>query len=216
MSNGRYSFSTTHAFYQNDALLFQFVLHELMITQQKIQKDCQESLLNQLIGESIPYDIQFPLFKGAMGSLKKLYFYFSILKIRNNEKTRQNAFKEMAEFSEDAIKKAENCRYFLKSNQEESAKCFEVIKDFLNLISKCVFSEILYFHENENILYFLLRNQIEIDSLFGSRLVATTFERLGGIQETCQVILDKYSLRGFHHLLPFILQQSEVLQSQYL
>lgn len=73
----------------------------------------------------------------------------------------------------------------------------------------------IQFKTNENVLFFLLKNQEELDKIyepsFVRELCAEMFD--GGLQEMAEFIVKRYRERGFFHLIPTIETQIAKLES---
>jgi hypothetical protein len=63
-----------------------------------------------------------------------------------------------------------------------------------------------YFHQDENVTFFLLRHREQFDKIFGQDFTKKFFKKMyaGGLPEAGKMMTQKYSERGFENLLPVI------------
>lgn len=89
----------------------------------------------------------------------------------------------------------------------------EKMANALHRFSRLITRLLHDFKEDENVLFFVLRHQEQIDGLFGShfvvQLLTEMFSNLGNAE---QYISRKYEDRGFNHLLPLITKKISEFQ----
>jgi hypothetical protein len=85
--------------------------------------------------------------------------------------------------------------------------------DNIARVSHLLLSLILCYRDNENVLYFLLNRQEELDNLYHSSCLTHLFEQMypGGVKEAKELLIKRYTIRGFHHLLAHINQKMAAL-----
>ena len=75
--------------------------------------------------------------------------------------------------------------------------------DNLNRVSRLLLRVILQFRNDENVVFFMLRNRESFDTLYKTNFVSKIFRKMypNGIEEVGQLLMKKYSERGFNNLL---------------
>ncbi len=76
----------------------------------------------------------------------------------------------------------------------------------LTRISKALIPLFDAYSEDENVLFYILRSRAQLDEIFGDNFVAQMLAKMHpkGISGIETLLLDRYSKRGFNHLLPII------------
>lgn len=73
-------------------------------------------------------------------------------------------------------------------------------------LSRLVMRSTLLYHNDENVIFFLLHNREKLDALYNPGHVASLFRKMfpKGTQEVGQFLLKRYEERGFDNLIPII------------
>lgn len=86
----------------------------------------------------------------------------------------------------------------------------------LKRLSRLVWRSAIPFSHNENVVFFILRHKKQLDALykpgFTRELIKKMFSK--GINEACQFLLERYSIRGFNNLIPVINRKFAELEVQ--
>lgn len=85
-------------------------------------------------------------------------------------------------------------------------KGLKKIIDQMKRFSKALAFKLQQFSDNENVIFFLLRHQNELDKIYGKQFVFKTINKMHskGIEEATIFILKQYKNRGFNHFIPAI------------
>ncbi len=75
--------------------------------------------------------------------------------------------------------------------------------DNINRVSRLILRIIIQYRDNENVVYFLLRKRDELNTLYKTDLVSKIFRKMypNEVEEAGQLLMKKYSDRGFKNLL---------------
>ena len=84
----------------------------------------------------------------------------------------------------------------------------------LYLTSRLLAEGVYHFRDDENVLFFLLRNYKRVVELYGSKFLGKTINKMypQGLQDLESLIMHRYKNRGFEHLLPAISQKMTEIQ----
>lgn len=172
----------------------------------KKRRELLLSLCTDLSGEVMSIAPTFP-WTTRQGSLKALVHYCHLLRMP-----------PLVERSERAYRQAVLARQHLLSWQERGhitpvhlralARAVESLARNMHKIGQALTRELLQYAHDENIIFFLLRRQVEFDTLFHAPYVAGLLEKMyrGGIDQAEQHLIRQYTKRGFEHLLPTLTQ----------
>lgn len=191
--------------HQDEALLFQFVLHELLATRRILSEGPSLLHIQKLIGDLYqPYS---PSHQQS-GSLLKLYYYLSMLSLHFPKRNSLDdpLFRTIFCTTESAIDKAIACQRHFDKTPIAFEKSFRLLQKKCKILSNLIFKRITHYLQNENVLYFLLRRKQDFDTFYHKKTVVTIFENLfrGGMEEALEWISKQYRQRKFSHLLPLI------------
>lgn len=75
--------------------------------------------------------------------------------------------------------------------------------DNINRASRLILRIIIHFRDDENVVYFLLRHKDALNDVYKTDFVTKLFRKMypEGIEEAGQLLMKKYSERGFNNLL---------------
>jgi hypothetical protein len=95
---------------------------------------------------------------------------------------------------------------FIRSYSQVTANVTKLIQAIHELIP--------HFKDDENLLFFLLRHQQNLNRLYGKEFLSTLLLSLfpDGLQEMEEFLHTKYSARSFHHILPQISEHFAALR----
>lgn len=204
-------------FYQKKGILFQFILHEFLkstslIDQLLTQRD--SSLFSQLLGNHstplITYALSPPL-SYRPGALFKLQYYFSLF--HPKDESMENIFLSIQK----AFKMAEKS-FHLSLNHPTFFEEFTLLSKLMKKIALLLFKMIPSFSEDENVLFFLLEHQNEIEKTSGKKFLLSVIKKVfkGGTSEMASFLYYRYSQRGFDHILPHIHRLIHNFDSTYV
>ncbi len=213
------------SFHQNNGLIFQFILIHYcsamteMMTLEAILKKNSKGLDERVI-ETFER-LQGPPFKNGLypwnadnGLFFKLKNFCSALAAKSYEKDKEALY----------LEKAADKVWKLGRDIQESTLCVRSFSKMLKLsaamrtLARQIVQTIPQFRDDENVIYFLIKNHERLDSLFGSHFVVTLMDFLfpAGQEETEKFLINRYTQRGFTQLLPMITSQTENLYSRHL
>lgn len=78
--------------------------------------------------------------------------------------------------------------------------------DNIRRVSRLILRILVQFKDDENVLYFLLKYRTDLDQLYKTQFVARILKKMfpNGSEDAKNLMIQKYSERGFHHLLDSI------------
>lgn len=191
------------AFYhQNEALLLQFLLHESLRANQVLKKKPNPELFLQLTGNLNHYP---STWHAPFGHLPKLFHYCSLLSMHFNTPP-SLLCAHLGESLERAFVLAKSCQALTDAEEEERGKLYSKLKKETRLFLKLLFEKVADFRDNPSVLFFLLKHQEEFDALFREPIIRKTFQAFfpEGMKHAYQFLVEKFSKKGFNHLLPLI------------
>jgi hypothetical protein len=85
----------------------------------------------------------------------------------------------------------------------------------LKRFSRLVMRAVLPFSQDENVVFFILRNKEQLDALYKPKFTKDLIKKMfsKGIQEASQFLLERYTIRGFNNLIPLINRKFEELEA---
>lgn len=113
----------------------------------------------------------------------------------------------------DAIQLLEN----IDRSEQNIKKLYKILSKFIKemrLFSKLTAEIMRQFSGDENVVFFMLRHQPELDRLYGSRFVFKLINKMypKGIAQASDFLLNQYKQRGFDHLIPTIQKKISELE----
>lgn len=213
------------SFHQNNGLIFQFILDHFcsamseVIALETLLKRNNKGL-EQRVVESFEKLLGAPFQNGLypwnsdIGLFFKIKNFCSALAAKSYEKDKEALNLEKA---------AENV-WKISRDIQESTLSVRSLSKILKLsaamrrLARQIVQTIPQFRDDENVLYYLIKNQAKLDDLFGNHFVVTLLDFLfpGGQDETAQFLLNRYSQRGFTQLVTEITTELENIYSQHL
>lgn len=242
-SNAGVSTRYVNTYHHNNSLLFQFILSEFLAAFEEIQamnslcnrkpltipagmtepkqiddiSQLIEASLNKLVGSSRDYMRLFcwNFNEGIVSRLKTYCALFS-QNIANDEK-------ELLAMQHYADKVWQNCLHgidMLYESSDEFSPLFAAVEKAHSAMlrfAKLIARVIQQFRDDENVIFFVLRNKEQFDKLYGKRFVVKLFCRIyaKGLREVQQFLSKKYSARSFD-LSPIIATNIAELEASAL
>ena len=124
----------------------------------------------------------------------------------------------------EVLKKNDGSIHKMKNHLDQLATHFPEI-DFSKLLEtltagkrtklkEFILKLIPHFHDNENVLYFLLNRQKEFNKFYRKPIVSKIFNELfkGGLSDAKAFLIRRFTQREFHHLLPLIDEKMALLE----
>ncbi|MCC5831920.1 MAG: hypothetical protein JJU12_02630 [Chlamydiales bacterium] len=193
-------------FHQNEALLYQFFLHESLLACMLVKETPTPDLLKQIMGESAHQ------FYNSQGHLPKMLHYYD-LHMENFEP--YPAMKSVGRTLDRALSAARSCADLIDKECKDHKKHFLQLRRELKKVGKLLYDLLPHYKNNPHVLYFVLCRHEQLDSLYGKASLVSLFDSLfeGGLVEVETFLSDSFSRKGFHHLLPNIQKQLETIQN---
>lgn len=184
------------------------------------------SILPSLTGSQsvIASEISFP-WTAEKGSLNKLrhYCYLFVHRSKSEDKDIAN----MNVCVSKAFHSALQCREVILSLQQESLENTSVpsyvtlyqlldrLIDNMRRVSRLILRILIQYRTDENVLYFLLRHREDFDRLYKTQFVIKILKKMypRGIKEAGELLVEKYSRRGFDSIIPAINHQIEEMHA---
>lgn len=101
--------------------------------------------------------------------------------------------------------------------EQNIKKLYKILSKFIKemrCFSKLTVEIMRQFSGDENVVFFMLRHQPELDRLYGSRFVFKLISKMfpKGITQVSDFLLSQYKQRGFDHLIPTIQKKISELE----
>lgn len=192
-------------FHQNEALLYQFFLHESLTACMLVKKTLTPDSLKQVMGEASDK------FYAPLGHLPKMLHYYD-LHMANFEPYPN--MKSVGRTLDRASLAAKNCTVAIEKNSIEPKKTFSQLRRELKKIGKLLFELVPNYKNSPHVLYFILCRHEQLDALYGKASLARALNTLyeGGLNEVEAFLVESFSRKGFHHLLPHIQNHLKTIQ----
>jgi hypothetical protein len=209
-----------NAYHYDNSLLFQFILAETLATLREanqlleIQGDPQKirQSMTRLVGT---LNDSYRLFSWAPenGSLAKLRSYCSYF--AHSADPHDNVLIPLVHTAEqnwllglvclDDLRLIERTRS-TPAHRTKLNKSLKELSTGLQKLCKMIAKLIEQFWNDENVIFFVLRNKGDFDALFGERFVKNLLKKmyLGGIWGAASFLSKRFAKRGFEHLVPII------------
>lgn len=221
-----------NSYHQNNSLLFQFILAEFLEAYTEIQRldalcsrtpsplpsdelTCRQAennfhliqpVLTKLVGSTRDYMRLFS-WNVSEGILSKLRTYCSLfLQNADTDEKELIAIQHYADkiwqnclLAVDALHEVPQDRNQLFASLEKSSSAMQ---RFAKLIPRLIHQ----FRNDENVIFYILRNHKTFDQLYGNRFVVKLFLKVypKGLKDAQLLLLKKYTDRGFENILPSI------------
>lgn len=213
------------SFHQNNGLIFQFILvhfctamTEVIALETALKKNgkgLEERVVDsfeRLLGD--PFKNGLYPWNSDIGLFFKLKNYCAALAAKSYDKDKE---------ARNLEKSADQVWRLSREIQESTLSVRSLsrilkLSAAMRLLARQIVQTVPQFRDDENVLYYLVKNQQQLDSLFGNHFVVTLMDFLfpGGQEETERFLLNRYTQRGFTQLLPSISQNLENIYSQHL
>lgn len=225
-----------YSYYRDASLVFQFLLSEFLkaVNQASMlderlfqykqkQRDSYLELLGPLteLCSYLPKHARFFPWGFAEGSLNKLNTLIQhYVQLEGDSKE----LKEIQILIDRSLKEAQKALEHLKTSEEESSSLYvqemielhisQVLKAIKKL-HKLILPLLQNYKKNENVIFFLLRNQQDFRKIYGKRVFVQFFKEMypSGPQSLEKFLLKEYSKRGFKQLAKNINEKMSELVS---
>ncbi len=214
------------AYHLDRSLLFQFILAEMIKAHQ------EAALLSWRKKKLTPSDIQLlihPIIRlcgiqqeymrifawnsseGILAKLKKYCAYFAEMGPSGNKQL--TTLQRLASSAwltgmqcADHLRQLKEKEKYSESETTQLSKNLTRLKTTIHKLGKETIRAIREFNQNENVIFYILRHAEQFDIAFGSGFVKKLIEDLysEGLSEALQLLKNRYTLRGFDHLIPHI------------
>lgn len=215
-----------NAYHRNSSLLLQFILFEFITAYAESQKlaelchlkpsplpvanewnelpDTRQSQINaafsKLVGVSTGQErlVVWHFEEGLLSKLKSYCLLFS-----QNERDEKELL-GMQHYIDKATQHGLHAKTLLHSEEArpQFLSALEKMNQSMQRFAKHIARVLTKFREDENILFFLLRYRIQLESVYSPRFVAKLLFRMypKGLRELQQLIKTKYTKRGFTNI----------------
>ncbi|HEV8051018.1 MAG TPA: hypothetical protein VGP47_00875 [Parachlamydiaceae bacterium] len=232
-----------NSYHQNNSLLFQFILAEFLEAFTEIQRldslcsrtsnlssdelSCRQAennlhlihpVLTKLVGSTRDYMRLFS-WNFSEGLLPKLRTYCALF--LQNADTDE---KELIAIQHYADKIWQNCLQALDALHEvpqdrtqlfaSLEKSSSAMQRFAKLMTRLIHQ----FRNDENVIFYVLRNHKTFDKLYGNRFVIKLFSKIypKGLKEAHNLLITKFTDRGFENMLPSIFAATAEVEASSL
>ena len=221
-----------NSYHQNNSLLFQFILVEFLEAYTEIQKLdalCSRTFVPLLNGEDACRETEnkLPLIQQTLaklvgptrdymrlfswdfseGLLSKLRTYCSLF--LQNADTDEKELIAIQHYAEKIWHMCLQATEALQEIPEDRPAVFialEKSSSAMQRFAKLIARLIHQFKDDENVIFFVMRNYKIFDKLYGARFIIKLFSKIypKGMKDVQQLLVKKYSERGFENVLPYI------------
>jgi hypothetical protein len=209
-----------NAYHYDNSLLFQFILSETLATLREanqlldLQGDVKllRSSIMRLVGS---LNDSYRLFAWAPenGTLAKLRSYCSYF--AHTADPHDNVLIPLVHTAEQnwllSLVCLDDLRHIERTRAApaQKTKLNKSLKDLssgLQKLGKMIAKMIEQFWNDENVIFFILRNKAEFDEVFGERFTKNLLKKmyLGGVWGAASFLSKRFTKRGFDHLVPII------------
>ncbi len=198
------------AFYhQNEALLFQFLLHECLQVHLLLKKKSAEKFL-LLMGN---YEETSRTANAPSGHLPRLQHFCTLLSTYFTDNS-SKLCKNLQQTLDKAFTAAKKC--YLTPDEQTQIKHYTALKKEIRFFMTLLFIKLYDFRDNPAVLLFLIKHQEQFDAFYKEPIIKKTLLTIfpEGIKEAGRFLSENFTKRGFIHLIPFIEQKLKALDVQ--
>lgn len=221
-----------NSYHQNNSLLFQFILVEFIEAFTEIQKIdalCSRTpsplpsgehayrqienniptiqmTLSKLVGPTGDYMRLFT-WNFSEGLLSKLRTYCSLfLQNADTDEKELIAIQHYAEKVWQSCLQATDALQEIPQDRPAVFTALEKSSSAMQRFAKVIVRLIHQFRDDENVIFFIVRNHKIFDKLYGNRFITKLFTKIypKGLKDVQQLLIRKYTERGFENVLPSI------------
>jgi hypothetical protein len=203
--------SSRFAFYhQNEALLFQFLVHECLRAHSLLRKKPCPILLVQIVGN---LEVGCEKWQAPIGHLPRLMHYCALLYSHFNQSLIPYS-KQLKIILDRAYSAAKKYESSADRGEEACGRLYKILREAITTFIKILLERLPEYRDDASVLYFLLRHQEQVDALFRQPFVKKTFSLFfpEGVGQAYLFFAEKFTKRGFNHLIPAIEQQLKQLE----
>lgn len=233
-----------NSYHQNNSLLFQFILVEFIETfteiqrldslcsrtpsppsseetsSQQINEDFHsiEEILIKLVGSTKDYKRLFS-WNFSEGLLAKLRTYCGLfLQNADTDEKELIAIQHYADKIWNHSLQAIDAIQSLPQDRAAVLTAIEKTSAAMQRFAKLIARLVHQFRADENVIFYILRHHKTFDKLYGNRFTIKLFSRLysKGLQEAHNLLVNKYSNRGFDNVLPAIYAATTEIEASAL
>lgn len=199
-------------YHQNEALLFQFLLHECLRAHQILKKKPDKKLLSKVIGK---LENRSENWHAPHGHLPRLHHYCTLL-VTHFDDPSSKMGKNLKTILERAFSNAQKISPLIEKEEKSLVELYTHLRKEMRACLKLLLNKVDQFHENASVLYFLLRHQEQIDAFYRGPIIQKKFRAFfpDGMLQAQKFLSEKFSKKGFHHLIPFIEQKMKQLDNE--
>lgn len=231
--------SSPHSSHLDNSLVFQFILSHFFLVRSELanisqlitqlQENQNSSILDiskatsRLVGAS---QVEMRIYDwsgdGILTKFKEYCAQFALMHSGKKNKDAESLLKSVTELWHIGLKTQDFVSARLKSNLNSSfftdiIRTKNKMSALLEQISEVFTRIFILFNQDENVIFFLLRNYEEFSELYGAWFFNDLFDKMfeNGAAEAKQFLIDSYTKRGFSQLIPVInLKFNEILSNQ--
>lgn len=202
-----------NTYHHSSGQLFQFVLSEFLQTFShiiEIEKIGRQNadyseimvILQNMCGPSQEYSPFFP-WGIDNGPLRKLNSYLELLTSQQNSTTVHSLMRDGIQLWDGALHSIQTIETRRKRQINESLADLDKTAQQLK---KTLTRVIPLFSKDENVLYYLLRHQVQFAAIYGSEYLRKLFKKMypAGLDAAENFVNKAYKQRSFHNILPLI------------
>lgn len=207
-----------NAYHRSAPLLLQFILTEFLQAYQQFQAvrtllDEEQfnhslfSLLNRFSGPS-PERLKSFYWGSDNGSLHRLHHYAAFMS--DQTKTLGSEFPPLEETCRKCWLLGTHLFGAIEGRRLNiTLSILHKLQRYMRQIAQELVKAIALLRDDENLLYFLLRNSVPLDAIYGSNFVLRLLDSLfsNGLVDAKNFLIEKYTARGFDKLAEKIRQQ---------
>lgn len=221
-----------NSYHQNNSLLFQFILTEFLEAYTEIQQldalcsriptplppeesayrqaennmHLIQKTLTKLVGPTRDYMRLFS-WNFSEGVISKLRTYCALfLQNADTDEKELIAIQHYADKIWQNCLQAADALHEMPQDHTQLFTALEKSSSAMQRFAKLITRLIHQFRNDENVMFYILRNHKTFDKLFGNRYIIKLFSKVysKGLKEAEHLLIRKYSGRGFENILPSI------------
>lgn len=158
--------------------------------------------------------------KGSLNKLRYYCFLFGQKNIENPDAVKMNicvskAFHSALQLREVILSLQHQILDGTVPNYVSLYHLLDKLIDNMRLASRLILKLLIQYKDDENILYFLLKNQKDFDVVYDTPFVAKVLKKMypEGLKFAKDLIVEKYVKRGFGYLIGFISKKMAELEA---
>lgn len=208
VKNRRFAFH-----HQNEALLFQFLLHECISAHGILRNKPCPALMRHVIGHS---DNEENIWQAPFGHVIRLRQYCTLFTTHFGDPS-STLSQQLGQTIERAYSAALLCRSYHDKDENQLALLYQPLKRELSSFLKLLFEKLSDYRDSPSVLYFLLRHHEQCDAAYRQPIVKKMFCSFfpQGIEQAQAYLTERFSQKGFDHLIPSIEENLKKIDSAF-